>query len=445
MDNSGELKQTGERVVRIGRNLGKKIYIGDKSLWAIIIALLMVSGVAIYTSTISEAVANNRPHIHYLFSHIVHIGLGFGVLVITRFVPISFYKKYAFWIFGFACLVMLYVMFFAAPINGARRWLRVFGFDIQVSDYFKIALAMLLTKMAWIRRDKLNRIVLIPLKELINYNKDNNLARVSLTLRRHTIPMLLPVVIGVGLIMPENLSTSLIVGVISLAIYFNLGVRFKELMKMVLVAVTLVALMVSALSIVGSERSGTWQNRISQHFGNDEEIFDSEGNLKYGYELSNDTNQRLQSDIAIANGWMFGLGAGNSLQRAHLPLPYADFIYSIIVEEWGVLGGMFVVMLYVAFFWVTIKIARRCEDSFASMLAISLGTLFTLSAFTHIFVCIGIFPITGLTLPLISKGGSSILYAFVVFGIISKISYEQQIRESQSQKQTQMQQEVEQE
>ncbi len=406
-------------------NVINKIFVGDTAIWIFLFFILASSLVAIYSSSLSIAYAKGENFNHYLFKQMAIILVGFVVMAIVRFFPISFYKKHSKKIFIACVLLMLYTIFFGVEMNGARRWISIMGFTIQTSDFLKIGLVIYITKVLYDRQSNIKKIVFLPFKELRHYSQ--NKEYIKDVLIRDGFPLLFPPLICVAMIMKDNMSTSLVISLLILFVFILGGVSFREIKKMFLLGIVAVTLLVSFFAVSGSGRFETWSSRAVQFVTGTDNVFDEEGKVKDLSKMKNDDLQRLQSDIAIANGWLGGKGIGNSVQRSHLANSNSDFIYSFIIEEWSILGGIWIVCLFIWIFYRTIQIAKTCENLFSSMLCVNMGLLFTWSGISHILVCVGLFPVTGLTLPAISHGGTSILYTFIIIGIIQKISYEQRV------------------
>jgi cell division protein FtsW len=216
----------------------------------------------------------------------------------------------------------------------------------------------------------------------------------------------------VGLIAPENLSTSLVVFLTAGLLMFIGRVNFKYMMYLSLSGVGLISLLVVVLLNINTDRMEsnripTWKKRIETFMGKD----DGQGNY-----------QQLQSKIAVATGGVLGKGPGNSTQRNYLPHPYSDFIYAIIVEEYGLLGGLVVAGCFLILVYRCLKIVVESPRAFGALVAMGLGLSMSLQAFVNMGVAVGMLPVTGLTIPLVSMGGTSLFMNSIGFGIILGIS-----------------------
>jgi len=249
-------------------------------------------------------------------------------------------------------------------------------------------------------------------------------------LKKGFIPVITPVAVVCVLIAPANLSTALLIGATSMMLLFIGRVSAKHLLLTFAVASIPVVILVMAAvirhqadgGVVGKPtksvegrsrltvRVGTWVSRVETFI--------------YGSKEDNDDNnyQVNQAKIAIAKGGIMGLGPGNSQQRNFLPHPYSDFIYAIIIEEYGLVGGAFIVFIYLIFLLRSIRIFRRCPFAFGAFLALGLSFTLVIQALANMAVNVNLFPVTGVTLPLVSMGGSSFLFTCLAIGIILSVA-----------------------
>ena len=270
-------------------------------------------------------------------------------------------------------------------INQAKRWLYVPFTDItfQVSDYAKIALVAYLARSISVKQD---------------YIKDFKSA---------FVPLLLPVIIVCGLIAPSNFSTAaLLFGTCFLMLYVG-RVSITSLVGLVGLGIALFGVLYLVDTLIpGAVRMGIWINRV-------EEYLSADGG---GYQVQ-------QAKIAIAQGGLFGVGPGLSMLRNFIPYSYADFIYAIICEEGGlILGGIVIILLYVALLFQCTRIVTMMPKTFGAMLAIGIGLNIVVQAFANIAVSLELVPVTGQTLPMVSMGGSSLLFTCISFGMILSVS-----------------------
>jgi cell division protein FtsW len=274
-------------------------------------------------------------------------------------------------------------------LNEASRWLKVPGTGItfQTSDFAKIALIMYLARLLSQKQDHIK------------------------SFKESFRPLMIPIIIICGLILPANFSTAAILFTTSLIILFIGRVNIKYLLGLVGIGVVAIALFFALVFALPenarkSFRVETWKNRI-ENFMNE----DSEGNY-----------QAEQAKIAIANGGMLGKLPGNSTQRNFLPHPYSDFIFAIIVEEYGLIGAMFIIFLYVLLLYRAGVIVKKSKSQFGAFVSIGLAFSLVFQALINMAVAVNLFPVTGQTLPFVSMGGSSILFTSTALGIILSVS-----------------------
>jgi cell division protein FtsW len=280
--------------------------------------------------------------------------------------------------------LLFYTLLFGAEINDARRWISIPFLDLtfQSSDFAKLALLIYVARAISVKQD---------------YIKDFNSA---------FVPIILPIVIVCGLIAPADLSTALLLFFTCLVMMFVGRVSTKYLVLLILVGVVVFAFLILISQLFPDfVRVETWISRVNDFINNPDG----------GYQVR-------QSKIAIASGEIFGNGPGNSIQRNYLPAPYSDFIFAIICEEYGLLGGLFIIFLYLFLFIRVIRLVTKSPKAFGSLLAFGLTLSMVVQAFANIAVSVHLVPVTGLTLPLVSMGGTSILFTCIAFGIILSVS-----------------------
>lgn len=363
---------------------------GDRVIWAIIVLLGIVSVLAVYSATGTIAYREREGVVSgYLFKHLVILG---GGLVVVYLCHLFSYVKYSRWaptLLLVAIGLLLLTMFFGVDINGARRWLKIplIGLTFQTSDFAKIALIIYVARSIGSRQENI---------------KD---------FKEAFLPIIIPVIVVCGLIAIFDLSSAALIFLICLLMMIIGRVAFQYIMMLLLTGITVFSLMV----VVGRERpdllprAKTWEKRIGSFFNRVE-------------ASSDDVYQIDKSKIAIANGGLIGQGPGNSTQRNYLPSPYADFIFSIIVEEYGALGGIMLIGLYLLLFFRVVRLVTNSPKTFGAMVAIGLCLAIILQAYINIGVCLDLLPVTGLTLPLVSMGGTSTLFTCIAFGIILSVS-----------------------
>jgi len=366
-----------------------KYFKGDKVIWGVIFTLSIFSLLAVYSSTGTLAYKYQEGNTaYYIVKHFVLLAVGLGIIYITHLIPYKYYSRLSQMFLYISVFLLAITLVMGTSLNQATRWLTLpgLGLTIQTSDLAKLALIMYLARVLSMRQDQ---------------NKINDLNGVMVSL-------FFPVLLVCGLIMPANLSTALILAVTSFLLMFIGRVKIKYLLSVSAVGLVVIAIVITGVLMSGksSGRIGTWQKRIESFVSGESE----------------DNYQVEQSKIAIATGGIFGKGPGNSTQRNFLPHPYSDFIYAIIIEEYGLIGGVFVLFLYLFLLYRAGVIVRKSNRTFAAFLAIGLSISLVFQAMINMGVAVHLFPVTGQTLPLVSMGGSSILFTGVAFGVILSVS-----------------------
>lgn len=363
---------------------------GDRVIWAIIILLSIISVLAVYSSTGTIAYRERDGVISgFLFKHMIILG---GGLVVVYLCHLFSYVKYSRWaptLLITAVVLLLLTMLFGVNINNATRWLKVpfIPLTFQTSDFAKIALIIFVARSIGSKQE---------------YIKD---------FKEAFLPIIIPVVVVCGLIAWSDLSSAAMIFMICLLMMIIGRVAFQYIMMLLLTGLTVFSMMV----VVGRERpdliprAATWEKRIGSFFNR-------------GEASSDDTYQIEKAKIAIAEGGLIGVGPGNSTQRNYLPSPYSDFIFAIIVEEYGAFGGIVVISIYLLLFFRVVRLVTKSPKTFGAMVAIGLCLALVLQAYINIAVCLDLVPVTGLPLPLISMGGTSTLFTCISFGIILSVS-----------------------
>ncbi|MGC4056503.1 MAG: FtsW/RodA/SpoVE family cell cycle protein [Chitinophagaceae bacterium] len=362
---------------------------GDKVIWSIVVLLSLFGLLLVYSATGTLAYKNDKNASAYLIKQFAMIALGIGIIIAVHKVNYAKFSKISVLTYYLSIPLLLYTMFYGAKINEGSRWITipVVHITFQSSDFAKLALFMYLAR-------------LLSMKQAVI--KD---------FKKGFIPVLTPVLVICGLIAPENLSTALLLGATCCILFFIGRVQVRHILMLALAGLAGIIILVAASVYFDFGRGATWVKRIEDFRGKD-----ASGNKK------EDPFQVEQAKIAIANGGVAGRGPGNSQQRNFLPHPYSDFIYAIVIEEYGLVGGAVIVFLYLLFLWRCILLFRRCPYAFGAFLGVGLSITLVFQAMLNMAVTVHLVPVTGLTLPMVSMGGSSILFTSMSFGIILSIS-----------------------
>ena len=363
---------------------------GDKWIWFVIIILSLIGILAVYSATGTLAYSKQGGNTEWYFlRHTGFLLIGLGLLYFTHLIPFSYYSRISQIFLWISIGLLALTLVIGSEINNATRVIPIPGLGItfQPSDMAKLFLVLYISRYLSKNQEEIDspRVFWVTLGYIL---------------------------LVVGLIAPENLSTSLVVFLTAGLLMFIGRVNFKYMMYLSLSGVGLISLLVVVLLNINtdgmeSNRIPTWKKRIETFMGKD----DGQGNY-----------QQLQSKIAVATGGVLGKGPGNSTQRNYLPHPYSDFIYAIIVEEYGLLGGLVVAGCFLILVYRCLKIVVESPRAFGALVAMGLGLSMSLQAFVNMGVAVGMLPVTGLTIPLVSMGGTSLFMNSIGFGIILGIS-----------------------
>lgn len=379
-----------------------RLFQGDRVIWMIVAMLTLVSLMAVYSATGTYANAKyDGNNTYVLLRHAVTLALGLGAVYVTHLLKYTYYSRLfqiAFWV---SVPLLAYTLFFGVDLNEAQRVVHIFGISFQSSDFAKIALVGYLARELTVRQNEIKGF------------------------KSAFVPLMLPVLAIVGLIFPENFSTAGILFASCMVLLFVGRINMKYLLAFLAGALVIMSIYIIIVLNVAEDkgRTGVWVQRIESFV---EKFTGSEE--KSAEELAREANaedfQAIQSKIAIAGGGIIGKAPGRSTQRNYLPHPYSDFIFAIIVEEYGLLGGAFVVLLYLILLYRAIRIMVTIPQSFGGFVAFGLAFMLVMQAMVNIGVAVGIFPVTGQPLPFISMGGTSLLFTGCAFGIILSVSKE---------------------
>jgi cell division protein FtsW len=358
---------------------------GDRSVWLIVALLSLFSLLIVYSTSGSEAYKYNASHgtEYYLIRQMVFIATGLLLVYTAYRLHYIQYAKLAPILMVIAVPLLVYTALFGTEVNDASRWIKIPILEItfQTSDFARIALIIFVARALATKQD---------------YIKE---------FKGAFLPIIAPIILICGLIAPSNLSTAALLFATCFIMMFVGRISMKYVFLLLFLGVGVFGL----IFFVGQHfpehfRVDTWMNRINDFLYSDGQF------------------QVVQSKIAIAEGGMFGVGPGNSIQRNLLPFAYADFIYAIICEEYGFIGGALILLVYLWLLIRTVSLVTRCPKTFGAMLAVGLTLNIVITAFANIAVSVQLVPATGLTLPMISMGGTSFLFTCISFGIILSVS-----------------------
>ena len=376
---------------------------GDRVIWAIVIILTLASLLLVYSSTGSLAYRMSKSNESYLFKQFAFIIFGLFIIYWAHRINYTIYSRVAIILFLASVPLLIYTLAAGVELNAGSRWIKlpVINMTMQTSDLAKLALFMYLGRQL------------------------SRKQKVIKDFKKGFLPILSPVILICSLIAPANLSTAILIAGTSFILMFIGRVNTKHILATLGIAFIPIVLLVGiAISTYDKEthetkklpgiltmgRIPTWISRVQTFYYGSNEL------------ESDKTYQVNQAKIAIAKGGILGVGPGNSEQRNFLPHSYSDFIYAIIIEEYGLFGAAFIVFIYLLFLYRCIRIYKRCPYAFGAFLALGLSFMLAIQAMANMAVNVGLFHNTGVTLPLVSMGGSSFLFTCLSIGIILSVS-----------------------
>tara|TARA_B100000809_G_C15140604_1_gene533070 strand:+ start:14263 stop:15453 length:1191 start_codon:yes stop_codon:yes gene_type:complete len=375
---------------------------GDKTIWAVVSLLALFSFLPVYSSSSNLAyLYGDGNTLRFLLKHFAHLVLGFVILYGVHKVPYHYFKGLSVIALPIVVILLVVTMTQGTTIEGANasRWIRIpfVGFTFQSST---LASVVLLTYVA----RYLSRI------------KDK-----TVTFKETLLPLWMPIFLVLVLILPANFSTAAIIFSMLSVLVFIGGYPIKYLLIILFVgALFLTLFVVSAKAFPGlfPNRVDTWMSRIDNFTDGEETEAD--------YQIEH-------AKIAIASGGVTGLGPGKSIQKNFLPQSSSDFIYAIIVEEFGLVGSLFLMSLYMLLLFRFVIVAHKAETVFGKLLVIGVGLPIVFVALINMAVAVEIFPVTGQTLPLISSGGSSIWMTCMAIGMVLSVSAKREVIKTEDQ------------
>ena len=389
-------------------NTIRSFFGGDKVLWVIITALMTISVLVVYSSTAKMAY-NPRSAIttmQFLKTQFFTLGISIFFLCVVHRINSRVYRFWAKPLFWFSVGMTLLVYFTGQTTNGAARWISIFGFQFQPSEMLKVATVAYLARILADRQSTIRTLQIVPSLKFWTWGTPKQ----QRIIKEGFIPVLMPIVVACLVIFPAHTSSAVLVFGISLVMLYIGRIRWAEIFRIIQWAIVGVAF----IALLGLGRSQTAGGRISTWI----EVWTTDRTTVDVEDLS-DTERSM---IAIHNGGILGRGAGQSAIRVEMTHPESDYAFAFFVEEYGFGLSMILVALYVWVFFRAIEIFERCPKKFPAMLSLGVALLITMQALLHLMVTVNIIPETGQTLPLISRGGSSMLFTAIGLGMILSVS-----------------------
>ncbi|MFB6319773.1 FtsW/RodA/SpoVE family cell cycle protein [Saccharicrinis sp. FJH54] len=374
------------------RQFLSKYFKGDSIIWILILLLAIISAISVYSSSGTLAYRYKDGNTtYYILRHVVFLLIGFGVIIMVHNIHYKYFSRLSLLLLPLSVVLLVLTIFSGNSLNEASRWITVpvIGLSFQPSEMAKIALIMYIARILSVKQ------------------KDDEPTRDAFR------PIMIAIGIVCGLIFTEDFSTAVLIAGIGMAMMLIGRVPVTYLLYTVGAGVVVVALIVLLAmqfpDVKAFHRVDTWISRVETFGENDNADMDK-------------AFQANQAKIAISTGGLFGKGPGNSIQRDFLPHPYSDFIYAMIVEEGGLFFGIIVLLFYLIMLYRAGVIVRKCRTTFPAFLVIGLMLAFTLQALAHMAVSVNLMPVTGQTLPMVSMGGTSILFTSIALGMVLSVS-----------------------
>lgn len=356
---------------------------GDRWIWLIIILLSIISVLAVYSATGTLAFKQGKTVEKLLLTkHLIFVVVGIGMIYVAHLLDYKYYAGISKILMIITIPLLFYTLIFGTSLNDATRWVKVpiINLTFQTSDLAKLALITFLARMLTRKQENIKDV------------------------KKAFIPIMGSVLVVFILIALANLSTALMLFGVSILLLIIGRISIKQIATVCAGGLVLLLFVV----FLGPRRE-TYKSRINSF-------------LHPELQHSDKTYQADQAKIALATGGIFGKGPGNSTQRYYLPHPYSDFIFAIIVEEYGLMGALAIVVLYLVLLYRCVRIVTRSPKAFGALLAAGLSFSLTIQAFANMAVAVGLGPVTGVPLPLVSMGGTSMIFTSIAFGIILSVS-----------------------
>lgn len=376
---------------------------GDKLIWAIVALLAIFSFLPVYSAASNLAyVGGSGNTFAFLVKHFMHLFLGFAIMYGVHKLPYRYFRGLSMVMMPLVFVLLIVTILQGTTIEGANasRWIRIpfVNMSFQTSTLASVVLMVYIARYLSKIKDK------------------------SITFKESILPLWIPLFIVLALILPSNFSTTAIIFVMSMMLLFLGGYPIRYLLAMGaagLVGLTFFILIAKAFPQAMPNRVDTWMSRV-ENFANGEDTEED-------YQIE-------KAKIAIASGGVVGLGSGKSIQKNFLPQSSSDFIFAIIIEEYGLLGGLFLMVLYLWLLFRIVIVSQKADTIFGKLVVLGVGLPIIFQAMINMAVAVELFPVTGQTLPLISSGGTSIWMTCMAIGIILSVSAKrEEIKEKESQ------------
>lgn len=389
---------------------GSRVFEGDRTLWIIFTVLIVISILVVYSSTakMTYDVGSNMSLFDALQKQIMYVMMAIMLIFVIHKIDYKRYMRWSFilYLFFVGCTIATY--FVGVNLNDSSRWLKLGFITFQPSEGLKITTILMLARAMESRQAIINNIKIIPTTLKIKSKEFKEI------FWNNTVPLIGPVIVSCGVILPAHTSSAAIVFLTSLIMLYIGRVHLKEIMKFFMVVFSAGILGIGTLALMDAGRIDTAKNRITK--------WTHEWTHESTAKSINDISDTQRALIAIREGGLVGEGAGQSTSRVLVTHPESDYAYAFFVSEYGIIAGLILMLLYIWIFFRAMDIGQQCRTPFPTLMTLGLGLLITGQALLHILVQVNFMPETGQTLPFISRGGSSLLFSTLALGMIISVS-----------------------
>lgn len=369
---------------------------GDLVIWMITLLLLALSIITVYSFVPILVRMEGSSPIYYLFKHLIYVVLGFASIYFIHRLDSKYISQIAKISYYFAIALLIFTWFFGKEVNGAGRWVAIpfINITFQSSDFAKLALFLYLSKLLVKKKDDLG------------------------DWKKGILPLMIPIVVICALILKDNLSTALLVFMLSMLILFIGRVPITKLLGIALTGIILLSLVVATHLALPQfnilPRFETWKNRLANKIGTEQNAVENA--------------QALDARMAIHKGSFLGEGIGDGKLKEYIPEAYADFYYASFVEEFGSFISVALIMIYLVLLYRIIRIGLKSDNLFETYVCLAIGLHLLAQASVNMLVCTGVAPVTGQNMPFLAMGGSALIMACVSIGIIQSFAVKQSLK-----------------
>ena len=371
---------------------------GDPVIWMITLLMLAFSLVTVYSFVPILVKIEGGTPFYYLFKHFIYVLIGFFSIYFIHKIDPKYISQIAKFSYYLAIALLIFTIFFGAKVNDAGRWIKIpfIGLTFRSSDFAKLALFLYLSK------------ILVKKKDLLNDWKQG------------IWPLMIPIIVICALIFKDNLSTSVMLFLLSMFLLFIGKVPIMKLFTIAGIGISGIVILIAIHKILPDinllPRYQTWENRISNKIGAEDGVIENA--------------QALNAKLAIHNGSILGQGVGDGKLKKYLPEAYADFYFASFVEEFGLISALILVLLYMILLFRIIRIGLNSENLFETYVCLAIGLHLLSQASINMLVCTGFLPVTGQNMPFLAMGGSALIMACVSIGIIQSFAAKQSNKSS---------------